>query len=254
MQDRRFGWDPARERLRMNIPFYIQVAATIRRRILADEYGDGEILPSSEQLEKEFEVSDITIRKALEILAGQGFILRRRGIGTTVNKPRSPVVTFELGGTFRRFIDSFEKELAGSEILDLATIPCPRHVREKLALNEKQKVLCLKKIRRHSGIPIGYYLHFGEARLCKGITRKKAEAFKFQELFEQTSRLKLARMEESIKVSITDIDLANVLNAEFGSPLFFIENVFFDTRNRPATLTHIYYRGDMCSYRANVKL
>ena len=38
----------------MTIPYYIQVAATIRKRILADEYSDGEILPSSEQFEKEF--------------------------------------------------------------------------------------------------------------------------------------------------------------------------------------------------------
>jgi GntR family transcriptional regulator len=238
----------------MNIPYYIQVAATIRKRILADEYGDGEILPSSERFEQEFSVSAITVRKALEILARQGFIKRRRGIGTTVSKPKAEVVTFALGGTFRRFIDSFEKELSGSEILDFATMRCPAHVRAILCLDEKQKVLCIKKIRRHSGVPIGYYLHFADARLCKGISRKKTETYKFQELFEQSSGLKLTRMEENIKASITDIDLSKVLKTGFGSPVFFIENVFFDSQNRPATLTHIYYRGDMCSYKANVKL
>jgi GntR family transcriptional regulator len=238
----------------MNIPFYIQVAATIRRRILADEYGNGEILPSTELLEEEFKVSAITVRKALEILARQGFIQRRRGIGTTVSKPQSEVITFELGGTFRRFIDSLEKEIKDTEVLDLATMPCPPHVREILQLNEKQRVLCVKKIRKHAGIPVGYYLHYGDARLCKGITRKKSESFKFQELFEQTSKLKLTRMKETIKASLTDIDLSRVLKTGFGSPLFFIENVFYDSQNRPATLTHIYYRGDMCSYRATVKL
>ena len=238
----------------MTIPYYIQVAATIRKRILADEYSDGEILPSSEQFEKEFSVSSITIRKALEILARQGFIKRRRGVGTTVSKPKSEVVTFALGGTFRRFIDSFEKELGGSEILSFSTIRCPAHVREILSLNEKQKVLCVKKIRRHSDVPIGYYLHYADARLCKGIKRKKAENYKFQELFEQSSGLKLTRMEETIKASITDIDLSKVLKTGFGSPVFFIENIFFDSKTHPATLTHIYYRGDMCSYKANVKI
>lgn len=238
----------------MTVPYYIQVAATIRKRIMADEYGDGEILPSSEQFEKEFNVSSITVRKALEILARQGFILRRRGIGTTVSKPKSEVVTFALGGTFRRFIDSFERELSGSEILDLSTMRCPAHVRQILDLKEKQRVLCVKKIRRHSGVPIGYYLHYADARLCKGITRKKAETYKFQELFEQTSGLKLTRMEETIKASSTDIDLSKVLDTGFGSPVFFIENIFFDSKSRPSTLTHIYYRGDMCSYKANVKL
>ena len=112
----------------------------------------------------------------------------------------------------------------------------------------------MKKIRRYAGVPIGYYLHYGEARLCNGITRKKVETNLFLELFEQASKLKLIRMEESIRAAITDIDLSKVLKTEFGSPLFFIENVFFDSKNRPATLTHIYHRGDMCSYKANVKL
>ncbi len=238
----------------MNIPYYIQVAATIRKRILADEYGDGEPLPSSEQFEKEFDVSAITVRKALEILARQGILLRRRGIGTTVRKPRPEVVTFAVGGTFRRFIDSYKKELRGSDILSMATVPCPPHVRQLLGLDTRQRVLCIRKIRRHSGIPIGYFLHYGDARLCRGITRKQSETYTFQELFEKVSGRKLARMEETIKASTTDIDLARVLDTGFGSPLFFIENIFFDTQNRPATLTHIYYRGDMCAYRANVRL
>jgi DNA-binding GntR family transcriptional regulator len=61
-------------------------------------------------------------------------------------------------------------------------------------------------------------------------------------------------MEETIKASITDIDLSKVLKTGFGSPVFFIENIFFDSKTHPATLTHIYYRGDMCSYKANVKI
>ena len=56
----------------MNIPFYIQVAGTIRRRILADEYGNGDILPSSEQLEEEFKVrgpdGDTVIKENIEEL------------------------------------------------------------------------------------------------------------------------------------------------------------------------------------------
>lgn len=238
----------------MNIPFYIQVAATIRRRILSDEYDQGEILPSSEQLEKEFNVSAITIRKALEILSRQGYIQRKRGIGTTISKPEPGIITFKLGGTFRRFIDSLEKELSGSEVLELGSGTGPAHVRKLLELSEKRRIFCAKKIRRHAGMPVGYYLHYGDAQLCKGITRKKMETNRFLELFEQTSGLKMARMEESIRAAISDIDLSAVLKTDFGSPLFFIENVFFDRKNRPATLTQIYYRGDMCSYRANVKI
>ena len=46
------------------IPYYLQVAETIRSRIIANHYSQGDLIPSYQQLEKEFNVSNITVRKA----------------------------------------------------------------------------------------------------------------------------------------------------------------------------------------------
>ena len=45
----------------MFVPYYIQVAETIRGRILADQYGQGDLNPSSEELEKDFNFSAVTM-------------------------------------------------------------------------------------------------------------------------------------------------------------------------------------------------
>ncbi|MCH8077238.1 MAG: GntR family transcriptional regulator, partial [SAR324 cluster bacterium] len=53
------------------LPQYRQVADTLRRRIRNGEYRQGQPLPTQAELERIFQVSGITIRKALGILAGE---------------------------------------------------------------------------------------------------------------------------------------------------------------------------------------
>ena len=45
------------------IPYYVQVAETLRRRIMTDEYMEESLIPSVPELEKEFNVSNITSGK-----------------------------------------------------------------------------------------------------------------------------------------------------------------------------------------------
>ena len=53
-------------------PHYQQVAETLRRRILSGRYRAGDAIPSAASLERSFGVSNMTIRKALAILANEG--------------------------------------------------------------------------------------------------------------------------------------------------------------------------------------
>ncbi len=83
------------------IPYYLQVAETIRSRILANHYSQGDLIPSYRELEKEFNVSNITVRKAAAILVQDGLINHRKGIGTEVSKIDEDNITWELTAIFR---------------------------------------------------------------------------------------------------------------------------------------------------------
>ena len=56
--------------------YYYRIAETLRGRIKAQEYKFGDILPPEKDLEKEFGVSNITIRKALALLVQEGLIVQ----------------------------------------------------------------------------------------------------------------------------------------------------------------------------------
>ena len=66
------------------VPFYRQVADTIKARILDGKYAVGECIPASVKLEKAFNVSNITMRKSLALLRDEGWLTTQCGIGTLV--------------------------------------------------------------------------------------------------------------------------------------------------------------------------
>ncbi len=64
-----------------------QVADTIKERILAGYYSEGERLPSQHRMAREFDVAFNTFKAALNILEAEGYVVRRVGDGTFAVKP-----------------------------------------------------------------------------------------------------------------------------------------------------------------------
>ncbi|SHH13150.1 GntR family transcriptional regulator [Streptoalloteichus hindustanus] len=83
--------DPADRR-----PAYEQIAAHLEAMIGEDAYEPGELLPSNPTLEKQFQVSNITIRNAVKILVNKGLVAVRQGKGAVVL--RKPDVRPEVSG------------------------------------------------------------------------------------------------------------------------------------------------------------
>jgi DNA-binding GntR family transcriptional regulator len=135
------------------IPYYVQVAETLRRRIMTDEYVEGALIPTVPELEDEFGVSNITIRMALDVLVQDGLLRRKRGIGTSVQKYERDLVVFELTGNF----DSCHVHRVPSvelEVLEMKVAPA-RIMSARHSLSIPTGVFRLKKIRKHKGQPLG---------------------------------------------------------------------------------------------------
>jgi GntR family transcriptional regulator len=237
-----------------HIPYYVQVAETLRRRIMTDEYMEDTLIPPVPELEKEFSVSNITIRKALETLTQDGLLRRKRGVGTIVQKCERDLVVFELFGDFRRLVRSIEDLPIELEVLEIKIIPCPHYVWQMLAVGPDAQVLRMKKIRYHNGKPLSFYIHYTDPELFKKITIEKAEQKTFVDLYEEVTKTKLTNLKQKIESVVADIDLSNVLKVRFGLPLFFTENLYMIEGNKPVILTQNYYRGDKCFYKTSTDL
>ncbi|MGF9696742.1 GntR family transcriptional regulator [Paenibacillus sp. MABNR03] len=70
-------------------PLYQQIQKILKDRILHGVYPLGSIIPSEPQLEKEFGVSKMTVRGAVQELSHEGYVQKKSGVGTIVMRNTS---------------------------------------------------------------------------------------------------------------------------------------------------------------------
>lgn len=74
------GFQPVNETTRLSERVFIQ----IREAIMSGRYAAGDKLPSENELAEVFKVSRTSIREAMKMLAGQGLVTVKRGLGAFV--------------------------------------------------------------------------------------------------------------------------------------------------------------------------
>src|SRR5699024_270138 len=130
-----------------NGPLYIQVQDILKKRIINEIYPIHTLIPSEPALKEEFGVSMITIRKAVEQLAQQGYVEKRSGVGTTV-LDNNAVSKLSKGQRFSEYLleegHDLNKRYLGLSTVTEAEIPVLKHlggichcVERLYTLNEK---------------------------------------------------------------------------------------------------------------------
>ena len=239
------------------ISYYVKVAETLKARIRDGQYQPKDLIPSAKKLEEEFKVSNITIRKALDLLTREGFVIPMRGVGTRVAKMEDDVVSIEITGSFRDWVDStLGRDLQLSvDVLEIAITSCPKRVSQILTLGLDENIWRMKRVRRLRGVPMSYIINYGRPEVFSDkITIEEVRRSSFVDLFQERCQISLSKMEQRVKATVADMDLSGILAINFGDPLFFVENVYYSTDGNPVEVTHMYCRGDKYIYDATIQL
>ena len=64
-----------------NIPIFARIAEGIKDHILTGDLKEGEQLPSTTQISKEYDINIATVNKAFNVLVSEGIVFKKRGIG-----------------------------------------------------------------------------------------------------------------------------------------------------------------------------
>ena len=112
-------------------PLYIQVKKRITESLVSAEWSPGESIPSEIELAKKYNVSQGTVRKAIDDLAADKILIRRQGKGTFVSTHNEENIQLrflrltEKSGKKEKLenkLISFEKEKASNYLAVKETI------------------------------------------------------------------------------------------------------------------------------------
>ncbi|KJB86405.1 GntR family transcriptional regulator [Paenibacillus sp. E194] len=130
---------------------YLVIYQKIKQQILDGEYKVNGKIPSSLILAEEFGVSVLTIKKALDLLVRDGYIIRRRGSGTVVqdwHQQEKARMIQTLTGTKAVYGSEVE-----SKIIEFAIVGADETIAGKLGIAVGDFVYKIIRLRIIHGIP-----------------------------------------------------------------------------------------------------
>lgn len=209
---------------------YQEIANTLRERVVAE--GPGHVLPSESDLSAEFEVSRVTVRRALETLRDQGVLDSRQGFGWFV---ATAPIQQRLGS-----LDTIEGQLskrgvqAQRRILEFAFVPAPPHV--EAALHTSQ-VLRVKRLNLADGQPFAVVTVWCPADRGQHLSRRDVERQPFYELLG----VRLHGATQTIGAAAASDTDAGLLAVPAGSPVLRCERLTTSVDGAPILLSeHIF--------------
>ncbi|MEC4807177.1 MAG: GntR family transcriptional regulator [Jaaginema sp. PMC 1079.18] len=230
---------------------HILISEKLRRQILNSSYQPGEQLPSERQLMEIFEVSRITIRRAISNLASQGLVESKQGKGVFVTHRQK--VTYSLSSPLIFLAQDMQRQGIHftSQNLLFQEVAAPKDVKSSLNLSAKSATVYLQKklfIINHSpgGVDITYIL----PELGKTYAQELQQGMTFP-ILEQHN-IVINRLDSVLECTYADREMSEYLEVNLGHPLLVFRYTAFTTENRPILQGESLSRGDRFCYSLSV--
>lgn len=215
----------------MNRPSkYLLICADLLRRVNNGEFAPGDALPAQRTLSKEYGVSLMTLRNALDELCGQGVVEPLPGKGTYVSVAPVPYSM----GNLRSLADDLRAR--GIEVLtrvlSAEIVPVPDERAARLGIPTEGGVLRLERVRIIRGTPLIHQLSYIPQPLAG---RLAGIDFAEQELYTalaERADAVAARAEETISPILMPEHIGELLGLPAGQPAMRSERITRDTDER----------------------
>jgi GntR family transcriptional regulator len=124
-------------------PRYLEIADALRRQVAAGRPGDR--LPSDAELCERFSVSRMTARQAVQLLANEGLLVRRRGEGTFI----APRTVPRILGSPLSFTENMRRRglRADSRLLEAGWVEPTAEERTALRLGAADRAILIERLR-----------------------------------------------------------------------------------------------------------
>lgn len=232
-------------------PRYHQVYVTLRTWVLDGTYKAGEQIPTEPQLCEMFDVSRITVRKAIDNLAREGWLVRQQGRGTFVQLSAKPAASSaDLDAIRHRVADlAAATEVRG---LRVAEVLPDEETAAALGLEDDERVQRASHVRTLKGVPLGLITTWVPLAVAERVALSDMAQ---QPMFEllATAGIRVARADQYIGATLAGVDLAGVLEIEVGAPVLRLVRVVFDRSDKPVERVVALYRADAYQYHMQLE-
>lgn len=226
------------------IPLYSQLKDRIISAINNDELKYGEKIPTEIEIMEKYNVSRITVRRAIEELVAEGYLIKKQGKGTFVIKNKiERKLTYSYKNTQPI---SFTKELElnniipGAKIIDLKVIEPIEEFNKLLQIPLNDKLIYMKRLRLANNIPTAIEINYFPYSNFKELLNKDLSNSLYKILEDDFKVFPTKNLSLELEVVKADDEQSKLLNVPISEPLFSFFGVTADNYNTPIHIAKRY--------------
>ena len=223
------------------------VAEAIKTKINDGTYSQEQKLPSEYDLAKEFDVSRLTVRKAIDLLISQNLLVKQRGKGTYIMKQTDRFQSGQHGLlSFTESAAAFGKT-SKSVIIEFEELTdVPNEVSEKLQIT-KETVFRIKRLRYFDEDPMTIEdIYIRSSFLPPHVSEANIQGSIFR-LIEE--KIDISYSHQEIEAILVTKDLSKHLEVEVGDPLLLVHTITYSASGTPILFDNSYYRADKYTFK-----
>ena len=232
-----------------NVPLYQQLKEQLQE-IIENNMKPGDILPTEPELEEEYRVSRMTVRRAIHELVMEGLIYRKQGSGTFVQEQKI-IQNVERITSFTEEMEEKGIRLHTISVEVSEVMPSPKHLK-KLQMDQDEKLIRIRRIRYLNNEPFTIMVNYLRAKYVPGFMENGLSQESLYKELEEKYDVLLETASETVEArEATELE-AEELKINVWSPVLFLERQSYIHNEIPVEYTNVTIRGDR--YKYHVKL
>lgn len=237
-----------------DLPYiYLRIMEDLRAKITQGRWKVGEAIPPEPELERLYEASRGTVRRAVDELVRQGYVVKKPGKGTFV-RSTSPILQKKLGE-----LASFAQQLTARGLMPTTRVLLAKRiraaeaegrVREGFGLTDGAEVIHIKRLRLGDGVPFAIQSVYLLPASCPGVLEE--DLSRLFRLYETRYGVRISVADEIIRVGRAAEDEAALLEIAPGDPVVIRDRISLTQDGEPFEVLHSVDRGDRFRYRYRI--
>lgn len=220
----------------------IKVRKTLLAMLREGVFAESGKLPPEEVLAQSMGISRTVLRDVLASLESEGFITRRRGIGTIINQHVLNVTSrLDLEAEFLEMVSEagYEPQIA---FVNVNSVPADEEAVKRFGIRPGEKMLVVDRLVLADGIPAIYCIdHIPENLIVSEYSLEELNAPIF-EFLEKRCRTKVEMDLTEIQPCLADDSLSQIFGIDKGLPLLFLDEMGYNLEQKPVLWSKEYYR------------
>jgi GntR family transcriptional regulator len=231
---------------------YLSIKNKIIEKIDNEEYEVGSLIPSERELMDIFQMSRITVRKAIDDLVNEGYLYRVQGKGTYV---KNVDVRHDLFSITSCTEDIKARGMTASNRVILSEpVSADKNTAKKLRINENEPVLKLKRVFFANDVPINLTTTYLPLTIFPGLEKHDFSKESLYAVIENKYGIKITHAVRTLEAILADSESAELLKIKQGQPLILFSCVTYGEVYGKEKIIEAFkclYRSDMHKFYIN---